>query len=453
MRLIAASYSGVLGGAERILLDFAAGLPEPPELALPEGPVAEEARARGLGVFELRERSLVLRAGTRDRVAAPLRLAGHAAELRALIANAQPEAVIAWGMRTGMAMSAALAGGPPLPMMLHHHDLLPGPLVARAVRAAAGRASLVVALSECVARDLDPEGTLGARLRIVRPGVDLERFGARDGAPEGAHVRDGARARLHRAGARRDRALEAPGPGPRGHGSRRARAARAARTAGGRAARPRRARAFGAPSRARGAAGPARPGGAGGARLRPRPRAGCCGLPAALRGRRAVRPGGGRGDGQRPAGGGAGRMRARRDRRAGLRTLVPAGQRLRGRRRAGGGPLGSRRVGADGVGGARRGRAAPGRARDAGALRRSRRRAAPGPRAYAPPPGGRRRRLGARDRDRVAQLRARARDAARLARAPPARRPGCGGRLGLLRRRRRARAGLGRRCGAGARAG
>ena len=59
VRLIAASYSGVLGGAERLLLDVAGGLPEPPELALPEGPLAEEARARGLGVFELRERSLV----------------------------------------------------------------------------------------------------------------------------------------------------------------------------------------------------------------------------------------------------------------------------------------------------------------------------------------------------------------------------------------------------------
>ena len=135
----------MLGGAERLLLDVAAGLPEPPELALPEGPLAEEARARGLGVFELRERSLVVRASTRDRVAAPLRLAGHAAELRALIASARPDAVIAWGMRAGLAMSAALAGGQPMPMMLHHHDLLPGPLVARAMRAAAARASLVVA--------------------------------------------------------------------------------------------------------------------------------------------------------------------------------------------------------------------------------------------------------------------------------------------------------------------
>ena len=182
MRLIAASYSGVLGGAERLLLDVVGGLPEPPELALPEGPLAEEARARGLGVFELRERSLVVRAGARDRVAAPLRLAGHAAELRALIASAQPDAVIAWGMRTGLAMSAALAGGRPMPMMLHHHDLLPGPLVGRAMHAAATRASLVVALSECVARDLDPEGALGARLQVVRPGVDLDRFRPREDA-------------------------------------------------------------------------------------------------------------------------------------------------------------------------------------------------------------------------------------------------------------------------------
>jgi N-acetylglucosaminyl-diphospho-decaprenol L-rhamnosyltransferase len=185
VRLIAASYSGVLGGAERILLDVASSLPEPPELALPEGPLAEEARARGLGVFELRERSLVLRASTRDRVAAPLRLASHAAELRALIASAQPDAVIAWGMRTGMAMSAALAGGTRVPMLLHHHDLLPGPMVARAVRAAAARASVVVALSECVARDLDPERALGARLRVVRAGVDLERFRPREGVRAG----------------------------------------------------------------------------------------------------------------------------------------------------------------------------------------------------------------------------------------------------------------------------
>jgi N-acetylglucosaminyl-diphospho-decaprenol L-rhamnosyltransferase len=182
VRLIAASYSGVLGGAERLLLDVASALPEPPELAVPEGPLAVEARARGLGVFELRERSLVLRASAVDRVAAPLGLAGHAAELRGLVASARADAVIAWGMRTGLAMSAALAGGTRVPMMLQHHDLLPGPLIARAMRAAAARAELVVVASECVARDLDPERALGERLHVARPGVDLKRFRATDAA-------------------------------------------------------------------------------------------------------------------------------------------------------------------------------------------------------------------------------------------------------------------------------
>ena len=193
MRLIAVSYSGVLGGAERLLLDVASGLPEPPELAVPEGPLAEAARARGLGVFELRERSLVLRASAGDRLAAPIRVAAHAAELRALVGSARPDALIAWGMRTGVATSAALAGGTGVPVLFQHNDLLPGPLIARATRAAAGRAALVVALSECVARDLDPSGRLGTRLRVVRPGVDLDRFGDRAGGDgrDGAKARDG----------------------------------------------------------------------------------------------------------------------------------------------------------------------------------------------------------------------------------------------------------------------
>jgi N-acetylglucosaminyl-diphospho-decaprenol L-rhamnosyltransferase len=175
VRLIAVSYSGVLGGAERLLLDVAASLPEPPEIAVPDGPLADAARARGLGVFELRERSLVLRASTRDRVAAPLRLAAHAAELRALFRAARPDAVIGWGMRAGSASSAALAGRS-TPLLFQHNDLLPGALVARAARATAARADMVVVLSRCVAADLDPRGALGGRLQVVLPGVDLDRF-------------------------------------------------------------------------------------------------------------------------------------------------------------------------------------------------------------------------------------------------------------------------------------
>ena len=177
VRLIAVSYAGMLGGAERMLVELAAGLPEPPDLAAPEGALAEAARARGLGVFELRERSLDLRARLRDRASAPGRIAAQAGELRALLASTRPDAVLAWGMRAGAALSGALAADRRrAPLLFQHHDLLPGPLIARATRIVAGRAALVVVPSACVAGDLDRAGTLRARLRVVPPGVDLERF-------------------------------------------------------------------------------------------------------------------------------------------------------------------------------------------------------------------------------------------------------------------------------------
>jgi N-acetylglucosaminyl-diphospho-decaprenol L-rhamnosyltransferase len=178
MPVLAVSYSGLLGGAERLLLDVAGGLPEPPLLACPPGRLAEAGRGRGLGVFELRERSLELRRRARDRVAAPARIAAQAAEVRALLGSARPDALVAWNMRAGMSCAAA---APRVPLMLQHNDLLPGPLVARAVRAAAWRADTVVAVSHCVARDLDPGGRLAGRMRVIHPGVDLERFRPRPG--------------------------------------------------------------------------------------------------------------------------------------------------------------------------------------------------------------------------------------------------------------------------------
>ena len=44
------------------------------------------------------------------------------------------------------------------------------------MRAAAGAADLVIALSRAVAEDLDPERRLGERLAVVAPGVDVAAF-------------------------------------------------------------------------------------------------------------------------------------------------------------------------------------------------------------------------------------------------------------------------------------
>jgi N-acetylglucosaminyl-diphospho-decaprenol L-rhamnosyltransferase len=174
---LAVSYAGILGGAERVLLEVASRVEDPPLLACPPGPLAEEAGARGFGVFELRERSLELRRSPVERVKAAGHIAGQAAELRSLVATLRPAAVLTWGMRAALAACAAFPAGAGRPQLVfQHNDLLPGPLIGRAVRACALRSDLVVVPSACVALDLDHAGAIGSKLRVVRPGVDLERF-------------------------------------------------------------------------------------------------------------------------------------------------------------------------------------------------------------------------------------------------------------------------------------
>jgi glycosyltransferase involved in cell wall biosynthesis/GT2 family glycosyltransferase len=161
------SYSGVIGGAERHLVDVAAALEGERIVACPEGPLADAARAAELRVLPLHDRSLRVRGNALRAVA---RLAAHALEARALIRRLDPELVVAWGMRPAL----ALLGRPRV--AYHHHERWPGPLIGRLVRVAAGRAELVVTTSRHAARELDPRGRLGTRLTVVPPGIDAQRF-------------------------------------------------------------------------------------------------------------------------------------------------------------------------------------------------------------------------------------------------------------------------------------
>jgi GT2 family glycosyltransferase/glycosyltransferase involved in cell wall biosynthesis len=173
--LLLVSYAGAFGGAEQVLLDCALAAPKSPCLACPEGPLADRARARGITVLTITERRLNLRAGWRDRLLTPARLLAHGRELGELAASLDAEAVLAWGMRSAIASLAQRTG---TPLGIGHQDLLPGPVAARFMRAACRRARVVIVPSQTVARDLDPAGALGERLRIVNPGVELARFGA-----------------------------------------------------------------------------------------------------------------------------------------------------------------------------------------------------------------------------------------------------------------------------------
>ncbi len=170
--LLFVSYSGAFGGAERVLLDCGAAV-EAPLVACPDGPLAARARAAGIDVVALRAHRPNVRGSATDRVLSPLRLLAHALELRAVARAVAPDAVVGWGMRSAIACLALPAR---YPVAIAHHDVLPGPVIAAAVRRAARRAAVAIVPSAAVALDLDPRGRLTERLRVVNPGVDLERF-------------------------------------------------------------------------------------------------------------------------------------------------------------------------------------------------------------------------------------------------------------------------------------
>lgn len=183
-RALFASYSAVLGGAERILLDCATGL-ESAAVACPEGPLASAAREGGLAVVALSPRPMEFRRGLKDRTVAPVRIASQARELRVAVRRLRPAVVFAWSMRGLLAGVLALGTLRPRPaLVFQHNDFLPSPVVARIVRAAARRSTRIVCLSRAIANDLDPNARLANRIRVVHPGVDLERF-------RPAHAQDG----------------------------------------------------------------------------------------------------------------------------------------------------------------------------------------------------------------------------------------------------------------------
>jgi glycosyltransferase involved in cell wall biosynthesis len=176
-RVLFASYSRLLGGAERVLLDCATGM-DSAVVACPDGPLAGAARAEGLTVVALTTQPLDFRRSLRDRMAAPARVAAQARELREVVRLQRPTVVFGWNMRGLLVSAVALRGVRPRPaLVFQHNDLLPrSRVVTQIVRAAARRCQRVLCLSRAIADDLDRDGRLADRVRIVHPGVDLFRF-------------------------------------------------------------------------------------------------------------------------------------------------------------------------------------------------------------------------------------------------------------------------------------
>jgi glycosyltransferase involved in cell wall biosynthesis len=181
-----ASYSGLLGGAERVLLDCATRLPRPAVIACPEGALADAARAAGLRHAEIPAGALRLRSAAMSRdvdddvgggpsTTAALQSAYHGARhafglaraawgVGGLVHRQQPAALVAWGSRAILA-AGVIPRRPPTIAVLH--DIHRGPVRA-AVRTGARRSDAIVAVSDAVAGGLEAV--------ILHPGVDLRAF-------------------------------------------------------------------------------------------------------------------------------------------------------------------------------------------------------------------------------------------------------------------------------------
>jgi glycosyltransferase involved in cell wall biosynthesis len=156
------SAAGVLGGAERVLLDWARGLEPPVVLACPPGPLATGAAAADLEVAALPERPLQRR-GRSGRAA--IELAGLGRDIAALCRSRRPAVVVASGQRPLLAAAWAPLSGARL--LALQHDLPATPAAERLLRAAVRRCAALAATSNVVAK------AIGSAAEVVHPGVDL----------------------------------------------------------------------------------------------------------------------------------------------------------------------------------------------------------------------------------------------------------------------------------------
>jgi glycosyltransferase involved in cell wall biosynthesis len=163
--LVAAA--GVLGGAERVLLDWSAALDRPVLLACPDGPLADAGVSKGLDVVPLAERPLRRRGRS---ASASLELAALAGDIARLARRHRPAVVVASGQRPLIASACVPLHDARLLALLH--DLPPGAAIGALLRAAVVRSATVVATSGAIARAADPVGRLLDRTHVIHPGVE-----------------------------------------------------------------------------------------------------------------------------------------------------------------------------------------------------------------------------------------------------------------------------------------
>jgi glycosyltransferase involved in cell wall biosynthesis len=167
VRVLYASHTALVSGAERSLLELLGALPTAvePIVASPEGPLADRVRALGIPHVVVRGSTATLKL---HPVRTPQALGGMAlaaGDLRRAARSA--DLVHANSARAGLVASATGR-----PVVVHLRDTVPPGPLGRVVRAVVERQAQVVAISRHVAAAFPP----GAPVTVVHNPVDLARF-------------------------------------------------------------------------------------------------------------------------------------------------------------------------------------------------------------------------------------------------------------------------------------
>jgi len=196
MRVLFVNPAGILGGAERGLLDLIASLraAEPSiEIGLllfANGPLAEQAAALGARTFVVpipdalarlgdsgaigRSRlGALARVGTQLGVAAPA-VAGYLYRILAQVRSFNPDLVHSNGVKAHLLLTASALAG--VPVVWHVRDFLgERPLVAKAMRAVCRSPRGAIAISQAVANDARQQFP-GLPVHVVLNAIDVDHF-------------------------------------------------------------------------------------------------------------------------------------------------------------------------------------------------------------------------------------------------------------------------------------
>jgi len=171
------SFSGLLGGSEKILLELLRNAPVPAVLACPDGPLADGAAAADVPVFRIKQRPLEARGGASPLKAA-IAITSYGNEIASIVRATSPSLEVAWGMRSAIgSQSARRRPGRSssklreIPVVAQHIDLLPDGRQGDVARAALLASDRVICLSAAIAADLQPSWQTNPSIAVRYPAV------------------------------------------------------------------------------------------------------------------------------------------------------------------------------------------------------------------------------------------------------------------------------------------